>query len=126
MRSVNYLPVRGLLALFLSVPAQTVVGGFGVEAQDLPLLVDPKREGGHRCPYEEPGTFQPDGKSYERDTRLEMQHVYTLIPVYKMHSPTSFSSSVVFMRIFQEHTLMESMLMCALSILAMKVCSKTT
>lgn len=43
----------GLLALLLGVATETIVCGFGVEAQDLPLLVDPEREGGHRRPDED-------------------------------------------------------------------------
>lgn len=42
---VNNFPVRGLFALLLSISAETVVRRFGVEAQDLPLLMDPEREG---------------------------------------------------------------------------------
>lgn len=43
----------GLFALLLSVSAEATVRGFGVEAQDLPLLVDPEREGRHRGPDED-------------------------------------------------------------------------
>lgn len=42
---VNNFPVCGLFALLLGVSAETVVRCFGVKAQDLPLLMDPEREG---------------------------------------------------------------------------------
>lgn len=54
---VNYFPVCGLLALLLGVAAEAIVRGFGVEAQDLPLLVDAKREGRHRRPDEDSATM---------------------------------------------------------------------
>lgn len=44
----------GLLALLLGVSAEAIVRGSGLEAQDLPLLVDPEREGRHRRPDEDP------------------------------------------------------------------------
>lgn len=43
--SVNNFPVRGLFAFFLRVPTETIIRSFGVKTQDLPLLVDPEREG---------------------------------------------------------------------------------
>lgn len=51
--SVNNFPVCGLFTLLLSVSTEAIVCGFGVEAQDLPLLVDPEREGRHRRPDED-------------------------------------------------------------------------
>lgn len=51
--SINNFPVCGLFTFFLSVPTETIVCSFGVKTQDLPLFVDPEREGGHRCSYEE-------------------------------------------------------------------------
>ena len=55
---MDYFPVCGLFALFLIIPTEAIVRGFGVETQDLPLFMDPKREGGYRCPNEEPGKLQ--------------------------------------------------------------------
>lgn len=51
--SVNNFPVCGLFTLLLDVSTEAIVCGFGVEAQDLPLLVDPEREGWHRRPDED-------------------------------------------------------------------------
>lgn len=50
---VNNFPVCGLFTLLLSVSTEAIVCGFGVEAQNLPLLVDPEREGRHRRPDED-------------------------------------------------------------------------
>lgn len=52
--SVGNPPVRGLLARLLAVSAEAVVGRPWVEPQDLPLLVDPEGERGHRRADEEP------------------------------------------------------------------------
>lgn len=51
---VNYFPVCGLLALLLRISTEAIVCCFGLEAQDLPLLVDPEREGRHGRPDEDP------------------------------------------------------------------------
>lgn len=51
--SVNNFPVCGLFAFFLRVPTETIICRFGVKSQDLPLLMDPERESGHRCSYED-------------------------------------------------------------------------
>lgn len=53
-RLVNYFPVCWLFTLFFSVPAEAIVRSFGVKTQDLPLFMDPEREGGYRRSYEEP------------------------------------------------------------------------
>lgn len=45
--SVNNFPVCGLFTFLLIVPTETIVGRFRVETQDLPLFMDPEREGGH-------------------------------------------------------------------------------
>lgn len=50
--SVDYFPVCGLFTFFLSVPTETIIRSFRVKTQDLPLFMDPEREGGHRRPYE--------------------------------------------------------------------------
>lgn len=47
LASVQDPPVCGLLAHVLLVPAEAVVRGFGVEAQDLSLLVDAEGERGN-------------------------------------------------------------------------------
>lgn len=51
--SVNYFPVCGLFTLLLGISAEAIVRGFGVETQDLPLLVDPEGESRHRRPDED-------------------------------------------------------------------------
>lgn len=43
-----------LFALFLRVATETVVGGFRIEAQDLPFFVDAEGESRYRGPDEVP------------------------------------------------------------------------
>lgn len=43
----------GLFTFLLSVPTETTVCASGVKTQDLPLFMDPEREGRHWCSYEE-------------------------------------------------------------------------
>lgn len=52
--SVDYFPVCRLFALFLGVTAETVVGGFRIEAQNLPFFMDAEGESRNRGPDEVP------------------------------------------------------------------------
>lgn len=76
--SVNNFPVCGLFTFFLSVPTETVIRSFGVKTQDLPLFMDPEREGGHRCSYEE-SENKRIGIGKQKDAHLGKLHEYVTL-----------------------------------------------
>lgn len=81
--SVNYFPVCGLFTLLLTVPTEAVVGSFGVESQNLSLLVDPEREGRHRCSDKIPGKWEGD-RGYSMQLYLSHQRqLRKTSPFYK-------------------------------------------